>query len=144
MKFSTILATSSLASVGMGLSLPSFWTRATVTVSSDTGTADIEVPATTDAGGDVGGKADAASAVAGVINQVVQLVQGIVDGDIKVSLLLFFPSSIFYSSSLTFLSLPTYIHLPRYIWERWENMIEGENHLGEKKMLPNHRRISKY
>ena len=33
---------------------------------------------------DVGGKADAAGAVADVVNKVVQLVQGLIDGDIKV------------------------------------------------------------
>ena len=33
---------------------------------------------------DVGGKADAAGAVADVVNKVVQLVQGLVDDDIKV------------------------------------------------------------
>lgn len=53
-------------------------------MSSDTGTADIEAPATTDSS-DVGGKADAASTVAGVINGVVQLVQSMIDDEIKVS-----------------------------------------------------------
>lgn len=86
MQLSNILATSTFASSALALSLPSLWSRATVTVSSDTGTAQIDVPASTDStGGDVGGKADAASAVADVVNKVVQLVQGYVNDDIKVS-----------------------------------------------------------
>ncbi|KAG4412714.1 hypothetical protein IFR04_014145 [Cadophora malorum] len=59
--------------------------RAT-TVSTDTGTADITPAIATEPVSfpdDVGGKADAAGAVADVVNKVVQLVQGLVDDDIK-------------------------------------------------------------
>ncbi|KAK0102198.1 hypothetical protein ONS95_001007 [Cadophora gregata] len=59
--------------------------RAT-TVSSDTGDASITPAITTEPVSfpdDVGGKVDAAGAVADVVNKVVQLVQGLVDDDIK-------------------------------------------------------------
>ncbi|PVH78488.1 hypothetical protein DL98DRAFT_573091 [Cadophora sp. DSE1049] len=57
-----------------------------VTVSTDTGTVDITPAIATEPVSfpdDVGGKADAAGAVADVVNKVVQLVQGLIDGDIK-------------------------------------------------------------
>lgn len=83
MQLSTLLATTTLASGALALSIPSvnLWPRASLTVSSDTGSVNVDVTAATDS--DVGGKADAASAVAGVVNQVVQLIQGMVDDDIK-------------------------------------------------------------
>ncbi|KAG9230518.1 hypothetical protein BJ875DRAFT_444941 [Amylocarpus encephaloides] len=57
-----------------------------VDVSSDTGVVSITPQITADVASDlndVGGKADAAGAVANVINKAVQLVQGMVDNDIK-------------------------------------------------------------
>ena len=60
----------------------------TTTVSITPAVVGIEVPAQLD---DIGGTADAAGAVADVVNKVVQLVQGLVDDDIKVRLLSLFP-----------------------------------------------------
>ncbi|KAH6682631.1 hypothetical protein B0J14DRAFT_672993 [Halenospora varia] len=85
-----IIIACSIAFSSFASAAPAVLSKRAVTVNTDTGSTSINpaIATTVVQGGtvsldDIGGKADAAGAVADVINKVVQLVQGLVDADIK-------------------------------------------------------------